>query len=117
MTPNPEPTVKRWLRSIPVRPALIRLVDIGLHDDFTVSMSFAQSLIESMGARAEALPAQVEYIRTRDQPTIRWSLSAPAHVLHVMAHGMSSPDAVEFLSDDEDVAVSLSSLAEKFASD
>ena len=41
----------------------------------------------------------------------------PAHVIHIMAHGASSPDDVGFWSDDDRTGLNLTELAERFTVD
>src|SRR3546814_18811336 len=84
-----------------MRPARVRLVDLGFDRDFDTSMAFAQSLIQSLVARASDNPlAEVEFIRTRDFWTVAAALQNPADIIPVIAHGGSGPDALGFWSDD-----------------
>ena len=101
-----------------MRPARVRLVDLGLERDFGTMLAFAESLIQSLGTRAGNSPvAEVEFIRTRDPETVKAALQSPAQVLHITAHGDNGPDYLGFWSDDERTSFHLSDLAEKFAED
>lgn len=101
-----------------MRPTHVRLIDLGFDSAFDASMSFAQSLIQSIGARANGNPvAEIEFIRTRDPETVRSSLQAEATVIHIMAHGATDPDDLGFWSDDEQTGLTLTELAEEFAAD
>ena len=96
-----------------LKPARIRLVDLGFDDSFDASMAFAQSLIQSLVTEHGTSPiAEVEFIRTRDYYTVATALQSSATVIHVMAHGDNAPDALGFWSDDEKSFVSLADLAE-----
>lgn len=73
---------------------IIRLIDLGYDDGFGKSMTFAQSLIESInvsGARAD-----VEYVRTTDMALVAHALTVPARLIHIMGHGMKGPTDVAF---------------------
>ena len=101
-----------------MRPARVRLIDLGLDRDFDTSMAFAQSLIQSLVTRAaDKSVCEVEFIRTRDFYTVAAALQHPAHVIHLIAHGDNSPDDVGFWSDDERSGVALTDLAEQFVAD
>lgn len=101
-----------------MRPSVVRLVDLGFEGDFAVSMSFAQSLIQSLTARGSKNPAaEIEFIRTRDVETVAQALQHPAGVIHIMAHGSNSEGAIGFVSDDENSGVGLNRLAEIFIED
>ncbi len=99
-----------------MKPARVRLIDIGIDDDFDVSMSFAQSMIRALGTNnGGSTPiAEVEFIRTREVSTTMSALQAPASVIHVMAHGETDPDHLGFWSHDEATNVSLTDVAERF---
>src|SRR3546814_7152753 len=95
-----------------MRPARVRLVDLGFDRDFDTSMAFAQSLIQSLVARASDNPlAEVEFIRTRDFWTVAAALQNPADIIHVIAHGGSGPDDLGLWSDDEESTLNLTELA------
>jgi hypothetical protein len=101
-----------------MRPALVRLVDLGFDTDFDISMSFAQSIVQSLGARSDGNPvAEVEFIRTRDESTVTAALQTRAAVLHVTAHGETDPDQVGFWSDDGESGLTLTTRAESFHDD
>lgn len=101
-----------------MRPARVRLIDLGFDGAFDTSMSFAQSLIQSIGARTNGNPiAEIEFIRTRDPVTVRTALQADATVVHIMAHGTTDPDGLGFWSEDEETGLTLTELAEAFADD
>jgi hypothetical protein len=101
-----------------MRPARVRLIDLGFDGAFDTSMSFAQSLIQSIGARTNGNPiAEIEFIRTRDPVTVRTALQADATVVHIMAHGTTDPDGLGFWSEDEKTGLTLTELAEAFADD
>src|SRR5437899_9309707 len=101
-----------------MRPARIRLVDLGFDRDFDTSMAFAQSLIQSLVARSGDSPvAEIEFIRTRDLLTVATALQNPAHIIHVIAHGETSPDELGFWSDDNATSLNLTELAETFVAD
>lgn len=101
-----------------MRPARIRLVDLGFDRDFDSSRAFAQSLIQSLVTRAGDNPvAEVEFIRTRDFLTVKTALQSPAAVIHLVAHNLAKLDDVGFWSDDEETAVSIIDLADDFAED
>lgn len=65
----------------------IGLLDIGLDAGFDASMMFVQSTIQSINAGYEKPIAEVDFVRSRDPLTVAAALTAPCHVLHVMAHG------------------------------
>jgi len=101
-----------------MRPARVRLVDLGFEHDFDTSMAFAQSLIQALVTRWGDDPvAEIEFIRTRDFWTVAAALQNPAHVIHVIAHGEAGPDDLGFWSDDDTTTLSLTELAEAFAAD
>jgi hypothetical protein len=102
-----------------MRPTRVRLIDVGLDQSFDTSMSFAQSLIQSLGYGGDdAAPvAEIEFIRTRDALTVATALQAPAVVLHLMAHGVTEPEHLGFWSDDGKTSLTLVSLAEQFSDD
>lgn len=101
-----------------MRPARVRLIDLGLDDDFATSMGFAQSTIRSLTVTSpDSLPAaDVEYLRTRDWWTVTTALQAQAEIIHVLAHGSNAEDEVGFWgADSEDF--SLADMAEQFHAD
>lgn len=101
-----------------MRPARVRLIDLGFDSSFDASMSFAQSLIQATGTRTNGNPiAEIEFVRTRDPVTVRSSLQASATVVHLMAHGETDPDHLGFWSDDNETGLTLTELAEEFAAD
>jgi hypothetical protein len=101
-----------------LRPATIRLIDLGMHEDFGLAMSFAQNMIQSLVARSNGTaPAEIEFIRTRDPLTVKTALQHRAHVIHITAHGDTDPDHLGFWSDDERTGLTLTDLAERFATD
>lgn len=98
-----------------MKPATIRLLDLGIDEAFATSMGFAQSTIGSLTVGWEDHPAaEVEYVRTRDWWTVAEALRAPAAVIHVMAHGNDLPEDVSFSSHGGS-ALALDELAEYFA--
>src|SRR5690606_40687997 len=99
-----------------MRPARVRLIDLGFDGAFDTSMSFAQSLIQSIGARTNGNPiAEIEFIRTGDPVTVRTALQADATVVHIMAHGTTDPDGLGFWSEDEKTGLPPTELAEAVA--
>lgn len=96
-----------------MRPARVRLVDLGVHEDFTTAMSFAQSTIQSLVARRapERPYAEVEFIRTRDWDTVVQALQSEAAVVHIVGHGSNAADSLGFWSDDEHSTWSLVDIA------
>ena len=106
-----------------MRPAVVRLIDVGFDDDFATSMAFAQSLIQSIGVTTrtksrdgETINAvEIEFVRTRDVRTIEAALQRFANVVHIMGHGDSTEEFQGFFSSDEETELSLAGLAERFA--
>ncbi len=106
--PAEAPSVRR-----PMRPRVVRLVDIGLNPAFDASMSFVQATLHNINAGAASPIVEVEFVRSRDLLTVGMSFTAPAHVLHVMAHGGAyGEDGPTFESSDERTSYSLDRLAE-----
>lgn len=98
----------------PMRPRVVRLVDIGLGDRFDASMSFVQATLRSINAGAASPIVEVEFVRSRDELTVGMAFTAPAAVLHVMAHG-GQAQGPTFSSDDGRTEFSLDQLAEHVA--
>ncbi len=106
--PAETPSVRR-----PMRPRVVRLVDIGLDPAFDASMSFVQATLHNINAGAESPIVEVEFVRSRDLLTVGMAFTAPAHVLHVMAHGGAYGDAgPTFESSDQRTSYSLDRLAD-----
>ncbi len=100
-----------------MRPALVRLVDLGLDQDFAQSMTFAQGVIGSLTVDwADHPAAEVDYVRTRNWWVVAEALQAPADVLHIMGHGDNTPEEVSFSSDDGASVFRLDDMASHFAS-
>lgn len=81
-----------------MRNRLIGLLDLGLDSRFDASMSFEQSTLQAINAGWEEPVLDIDFIRSRDTATVITALTAPYHVLHVMAHGDSEDPA--FLGED-----------------
>lgn len=98
-----EPATRSWPRSKggSVRPRVVRLVDVGLDEAFDASMSFVQATLRNINAGANTPLAEVEFVRSRDVLTVGSAFTAPAAVLHVMAHGDNSETPTFFSSDDK----------------
>ena len=71
----------------PMRPRVVRLVDLGLDDRFDASMSFIQATLRNINAGADSPIVEVEFVRSSDELTVGIAFIAPAGVLHVMDHG------------------------------
>ena len=101
-----------------MRPAIVRLIDLGHQSDFALAMSFAENIIQSLTARpAGSPPAEVEFIRTRDLATVKAALQSRAHILHITAHGHTEIGEIGFLSEDDESRINLNELAEQFYKD
>ncbi len=98
----------------PMRPRVVRLVDLGLDDRFDASMSFIQATLRSINAGADSPIVEVEFVRSRDELTVGMAFTAPAAVLHVMAHG-GQAQGPTFSSDDERTQYTLDQLAQHVA--
>ncbi len=97
----------------PMRPRIVRLVDVGLDPAFDASMSSVQATLHNINAGAESPIVEVEFVRSRDLLTVGMVFTAPAHVLHVMAHGGAYGDAgPTFESSDQRTSYSLGRLAD-----
>jgi hypothetical protein len=97
-----------------MRPRVVRLVDVGLDARYDASMSFVQATLRSINADYGDPIVDIEFVRARDEMTVAMALTAPAAVLHVMAHGDHSEEPV-FYSDDEKTVVSVDRLAQQAA--
>jgi hypothetical protein len=95
-----------------MRPRVVRLVDVGLDEGFDASMSFVQATLRNINAGLNTPIAEVEFVRSRDVMTVGMAFTAPASVLHVMAHGDHS-ETPTFWSSDEKTSFSLDQLAEQ----
>lgn len=73
---------------------IIRLVDLGFDDGFGKAMSFARSMLESINVSGQR--ADIEYIRTSDLGLVARSLTVPARMIHIMAHGIADLDTPAF---------------------
>ncbi len=71
-----------------MRTPVIRLIDLGLADDFGRSMGFAQSLLGSINV--SGIRSDVEYLRTSDPNLVAHALTVPARLIHIMSHGETS---------------------------
>jgi hypothetical protein len=93
-----------------MRPPVIRLLDLGLSDDFLKSMTFAQSLLSSLtvgGTRED-----VEYMHIRNLFLAARAMTLPARLIHVMAHGATNTSGqAGFQSDDGHYFFGLEDLA------
>src|SRR4051812_29672146 len=94
-----------------MRPRVVRLVDISLDSAFDASMSFVQATLRNINAGADSPLVEVEFVRSRDLLTVGMAFTAPAGVLHVMAHGADGDDGPEFSSSDQRTTYSLGQLA------
>ncbi|HVT64465.1 MAG TPA: hypothetical protein VHD81_04885 [Mycobacteriales bacterium] len=93
-----------------VRPPVIRLLDLGLSDDFLKSMTFAQSLLSSL--TVGSAPEDVEYMHVRNLFLAARAMTLPARLIHVMAHGTTSKSGqAGFESDDHHYFFGLEDLA------
>jgi hypothetical protein len=93
-----------------MKPQVIRLVDLGLSDDFLKSMTFAQSLLASLNVGQER--ADVEYIHLGSLNIAARAMTIPARLIHVMAHGVSNEyGQAGFESDDDSLFFGLGDLA------
>jgi len=93
-----------------VRPPVIRLLDLGLSDDFLKSMTFAQSLLSSLtvGGTQE----DVEYMHIRNLFLSARAMTLPARLIHVMGHGATNTSGqAGFESDDSHYFFGLADLA------
>jgi hypothetical protein len=95
-----------------VKPRRVTLIDLGLDTEFDTSMTFVQAVLQNVNAGYYEPVIEIEFIRTRDMPTIREALSTPTDVLHVMAHGDHS-EKPAFVSSDQKTQVSLPALADQ----
>src|SRR4051794_4992561 len=93
----------------PMRPRVVRLVDIGLDGRFEASMSFVQATLRNINAGAASPMVEIEFVRSRDELTVGMAMTAPAAVLHVMAHG-GAAEGPAFFSDDQRTSYSLDQL-------
>jgi hypothetical protein len=96
----------------PMRPRVVRLVDIGLDPAFDASMSFVQATLRSFNAGVDSPIVEVEFVRSRDARTVGMAFTAPAHILHVMAHGAYGEDGPTFSSSDQRTSFSLGQLTD-----
>lgn len=93
-----------------MRPPVIRLLDLGLSDDFLKSMTFAQSLISSL--TVGGIHEDVEYMHIRNLFLAARAMTLPARLIHVMAHGTTSKSGqAGFESDDHHYFFGLEDLA------
>ncbi|PWW23496.1 hypothetical protein JD79_02670 [Geodermatophilus normandii] len=100
----------------PMRPRVVRLVDIGLDPAFDASMSFVQATLQNINTGAASPIVEVEFVRSRDLRTVGMALTAEAHVLHVMAHGGAyGDDGPTFSSSDQRTSFSLGQLTDDAA--
>ena len=95
----------------PMRPRVVRLVDVGLDDRFDASMSFVQATLRNINAGADSPVVEVEFVRSRDLLTVGMAFTAPAAGLHVMAHGDHS-EVPTLWSSDQRTSYSFDQLAE-----
>lgn len=92
-----------------MHPQVIRLVDLGLSDDFLKSMTFAQSLLTSLNVGQER--ADVEYIHVGNLNLAARAMTVPARLIHVMAHGVNEYGQAGFESDDDKLFFGIGDLA------
>ena len=93
-----------------MRPPVIRLLDLGLSDDFLKSMTFAQSLLSSLtvGGSNE----DVEYMHIRNLFLAARAMTLPARLIHVLGHGVTNTAGQPgFRSDDSHYFFGLEDLA------
>lgn len=106
-----------------MRPAVVRILDIGVADNFDAAGSFARSVIDSLTWHRyrdqdnswvpwESPPAEVEFIRSRSWGVLANALASPATVLHLLAHGHTAPEQIGFWSDDGSSGIKLGDLAD-----
>jgi hypothetical protein len=68
-----------------MRPRVVRLVDIGADDRFDALLR--EAMLQTIDARAASPIVEIEFVRSRDELAVGLDLTAPAAVLHGMAHG------------------------------
>jgi hypothetical protein len=109
-----------------MRPATVRLVDIGLSTGFDTATTFADSLIDSLTwtqppefdvPRTPHPAAEVELVRTRDLGVLAKAVTAEATILHLLSHGRTDQDGSGFASDDRQTELDLADLAKLVATD
>jgi hypothetical protein len=88
------------------------LLDLGLHASFDASMTFAEAVMKSINAGHDESSAfaNVELVRIRDVDTVAQSITAPAHVLHIIAHTGETTFALDELIDTAGRGVSAGAL-------
>lgn len=92
-----------------MRNRLIGLLDLGLDARFDASMNFVQSTLQAINAGYEEPTADIDFVWSRDPETVLNALTAPYHVLHVMAQGDRSDPVLS--SDQGEIEVGLGELA------
>lgn len=89
---------------------VLRLIDLGDSDEFSKSMSFAQSLLSSINVGFHR--ADIEYMRVGNLNLAARAMTQRARLIHVMAHGITDEDGQPgFQSDDEEYFFGLGDLA------
>lgn len=101
-----------------MKPAVVRLIDLGMDEGFATSMTVTQAAIGSLNVgRDGRTAAEIECVHTRDWHTVAEALRAPTAVVQVIAHGIDAPEDVSFFSHDEETVVALHELADHFVID
>lgn len=96
-----------------MRPALVRIIDVGGHRSFAASASFAESLIDALQAPEPENPrAEIEFVRTLDWETVVYALTAPATIVRLMGHGSNLEDEVGLYAEGDLQQWSLHDMAE-----
>lgn len=97
-----------------MRPAVIRLVDLGLDPRFAASITLAQSVSSAIVAEDGDRPrVEVEVIRTRNRWTIVEALLGEADVIHVVSHGVAAAGGAALVSEDNATRIDFDELAEE----
>lgn len=97
-----------------MKPKVIRIVDLGFHDDFTVLVESAADLIDSQDRGRDRARAHVEMVRTRQEELVDASLVAPAALVHLSSHGSVDDDGMWLSSHNDDFWYSLGALGDRF---
>jgi len=95
-----------------MRNRTVTLIDLGLDEAFDRSMAFTQATLSNVNAGYAEAVIDVNFVRTRDSPTILQALRTPSTVLHVMAHGDHS-EVPAFVSSDGKTQITLDELADR----
>lgn len=96
-----------------MKPKVIRIVDLGFHDDFTVLVESAADLIDSQDRGRERARAHVEMVRTRDEGLVDAALVGPAALVHLSSHGGVDDEGMWLSSHNDDFWYSLGALGDR----